>query len=113
MRSAPHAFARAIWVVHRIHEQADAHPPPPVARDARGHAPGALGVGEIPAVVRGELGVGVRHQRRLVGARRLDEAVEPGIAVLPGTRGGVALDVELDLRMLAGQEPGQGLDVGG
>ena len=63
-------------------------------------------------MVGGELRVGVRDQRRLVGPRRFDEAVEPRVPVVAGTGGRVALDVELDVRRLGGEQRGQRVDVG-
>ena len=66
--------------------------------------PGFGGFGQIPAVIGGELGVGVGNQRRLMRAGGLDEAVEPRIAVVARPGGGIAFDVELDMRVVGGQE---------
>ena len=98
--------------LHRVHEEADADAPPPVAGGDLPHEAVRGRIGEVPAVVGGELRVGVRDQRRLVGARRLDEAIEARVAVVAGSGGRVALDVELDVRRLGGQQRGQRLHVG-
>ena len=113
MRSAPHSFAPRDLLPDRIHEQAHARPPALVAGDHLRHARGFAGVGQIPAVIRRELRVAVGHQRRLVRAGGLDEVVEPRIAVVARPGGGVALDVELDIRMVGGKHLGERVHVGG
>ena len=52
-------------------------------------------MGEIPAVVGGQLRIVVRNQGALVGPDGFDEVVEARIAVVAWRRGGIALDVEL------------------
>ena len=87
-----------------IHEEADARPPALVAVDERRHARAGLVRREVPAVIRGQLAVVVRHQRALMRTGRLDQPVEAGIP-LARRRVRVAFDVELRPWILVDDRP--------
>ena len=79
----------------RVHEQAHAHAPGAALGDERGQALAGGGVGQVKAVVAGELVFGIGHEGGLLRARGFDVGHE----VLQR----VAFDVEFTPRPLAQQ----------